>query len=36
MYCSKLDGYHYGVAWAFVEGFYGKRVQIVNLKMKVT
>jgi hypothetical protein len=25
-YCTRLDGYHYGVAMAFVEGFDGQRV----------
>jgi hypothetical protein len=24
MFCTKLDGHHYGVAHAFVEGFDGK------------
>ena len=36
MFCAKLDGYHYGVAHAFVEGFDGERVRIANLIMKVT
>jgi len=36
MFCAKLDGYHYGVAWEFVEWFDGQRVWIANTIMQVT
>jgi len=36
MFCTKLDGHHYSVAHAFVEGFDGQRVRIANLIMQVT
>jgi hypothetical protein len=29
MFCAKLDGYHYGVARAFAEGFDGQRVGLL-------
>jgi hypothetical protein len=36
MYCAKLDGYHYDVAWEFSEWFDGHRVWINNMIMQVT
>jgi hypothetical protein len=36
LFCTKLDGRHYGAARAFVESFNGQWARIANLVMQVT